>query len=60
MDHSFAAEDTGICIEKHYYVSHLSKGPCDAENGVVTRIAGLAVNHRQVVIASAEDLYRFG
>ena len=58
-DISFAA-DTGILPEKHFFGTRHGKGPCDAEIGVVKRIAFLAVRRRRAIIANATDLYRFG
>ncbi|KAK7099806.1 uncharacterized protein [Littorina saxatilis] len=59
-DASFAADDTGIMTEKHFFGTRHGKGPCDAEIGVVKRIAFLAVRRRRAIIANARDLYRFG
>lgn len=60
VDASHSEEDVGIPQEKHYFGSRHGKGPCDAEIGVVKRIATLSVKRRQHSIASAEHMYSFG
>ncbi|KAK7102691.1 uncharacterized protein [Littorina saxatilis] len=57
VDASFSLQDTGCELEKHFFGSRHGKGPCDAEIGVLKRIAGLAVRRRKAVIASAQDLF---
>ena len=59
-DVSFAMEDIGVCTEKHFFGTRHGKGPCDAEIGVVKRLAFLAVRRRMALIADAQDLYRYG
>ncbi|KAJ8047472.1 hypothetical protein HOLleu_06478 [Holothuria leucospilota] len=59
-DASFGMDDFGFPIEKHFFGSGHGKGPCDAEIGVVKKCASRAVLARQVIIANAHDLYKFG
>ena len=58
-DSSFGEEDLGVQRERHYFGSRHGKGPCDAEIGVLKRLARLAVKRRSAIIPDAFTLFEW-
>ena len=58
LDLSFAEEELGVTIERHFFDTRHGKSVCNGKIGVVKRCS-LAVKAGKVVICCAEDLYKF-
>ena len=59
LDLSFAEEELGVTIERHFFGTRHGKSVCDGEIGMLKRCSSSAVKAGKVVIGCAEDLYKF-
>jgi len=58
-DISYAKEDYGFTIERHFYGSRHGKGPSDGTGAVIKSSARRAVNGQQCVINNSTELFEF-
>jgi len=58
-DISYAKEDYGFTIERHFYGSMHEKGPSDGAGDVIKSSARRAVNGQQCVINNSTKIFKF-